>query len=256
MKNKTPQAIANTYASATTFVKIIAGISLILAPFLSFIGWAIAHDSLKSFFTLNFYRTVTDATAKLTASSDPALLFRYYLFPHYFIFVSMLFYIGLAIGLSYILYKKAPWHSFIGAILSTVGAVYFVAILGAYLTVPMGKVVMTDIIKVSFALSALVFIGNLIQGFGLYQSKLIPKWGSLLFLAGNILILAFPGVENWMALGSFMMVLAVLPLSKLLFIKSTYMEENLLYKNLCLVYNKVFAREPARCHSSHAHKFN
>jgi len=219
MKTEITSGEANTYPSAIKFLKIMGRISIILASVLSSIGWAIAHDSLKSFFNFNFYRTITDATAKFTASSDPTLLFRYYLFPHYLIYVSMLFYIGLALGLSAVFYKKTPWHSFIGAILSIIGAAYFIGVLGAFLSVPMGEVVMTGIIKVSFALCVLVFVGNVVQGFGLYQSKLIPKWKSSLFIAGNILILIFPGVENWMALGSLMMVVALLPLTKLLFLK-------------------------------------
>jgi len=68
-----------------------------------------------------------------------------------------------------------PWNSFIGAILSIIEAAYFIGVLGAFLSVPMGEVVMTGIMKVSFALCVLVFVGNVVQGFGLYQSIIIPK---------------------------------------------------------------------------------
>ncbi len=64
----------------------------------------------------------------------------------------------------------------------------------------------------SFGLCLLVFLGNMIQGFGLLQNKLTPKWASLSFIIGNILILVFPGVENWMAIGSLMMMIGLLPL--------------------------------------------
>jgi hypothetical protein len=203
--------------NALNFMKVIGAIALLLAPTLSFIGWAIAHDSISSFLSLNFTWEATDATTKLTAASDPALLFRYYLFPHYFIYASMLVYIGLALCLAYVSYKTSPWHSFIGLILSIIGAVYFVGVLGAFLSIPMGTVKVTAILKVSFALCILTFVGNIVQGFGLYQAKLVPRWSSILFILGNMLILIFPGTENWMAIGSLCMVISLVPLTRMLF---------------------------------------
>jgi accessory gene regulator protein AgrB len=111
------------------------------------------------------------------------------------------------------LYKKAPWHSFIGVILSIIGAVYFVGVLGAFLSIPMGSVNITNILKISFMLCILVFAGNIVQGFALLKTDMLAKWQSVLFIVGNILILIFPGTENWMALGSLLMLIALFPLS-------------------------------------------
>jgi hypothetical protein len=217
MKNQTTETVATTYNGAMRFIKIIAGLSLILAPLLTFIGWAIAHDSIGSFLTFNFNWKPTDGTTKLTSASDPALLFRFYLLPHYFIYSAFPFYIGLAISLMYKLYKKAPWHSFIGVILSIIGSVYFIGVLGAFLSIPMGTVNMTNILKVSFSLCILVFVGNIVQGFALLKTDILTKWQSQLFIIGNILILIFPGTENWMALGSLFMLIALFPLARQLF---------------------------------------
>jgi hypothetical protein len=217
MKTQNIENIVKTYGSAIRFIKIIGGLSLIIAPLLTFIGWAIAHDSISSFFNFNFTWKPTDGTTKLTSASDSALLYRYYLLPHYFIYSAFPFYIGLAITLMYKLYKKAPWHSFIGVILSIIGAVYFIGVLGAFLSIPMGTVNMTGILKISFALCILVFIGNIVQGFALLKTDILAKWQSILFIVGNVLILIFPGTENWMALGSLLMVIALFPLTKQLF---------------------------------------
>lgn len=212
MVNSKNSSISND--RAIRFIKIIGGLSLILAPLLSFVGWAIGHDSLGSFLNFSFGWTPTDATIELTAESDPFLIFRYYLLPHYFIYASMPIYIGLSITLAYKLYKKAPWHSFIGVMLSIVGAVYFIGVLGAYLSNPIGSVNMTNILKISFALCVLVFIGNIIQGLAMLKSNILSKWKSTLFIIGNVLILIFPGVENWMAVGSLMMIVALFSLAK------------------------------------------
>tara|TARA_R110001592_G_scaffold308763_1_gene582764 strand:- start:1985 stop:2635 length:651 start_codon:yes stop_codon:yes gene_type:complete len=201
---------------AKTYIKVLGSISLILAPLLSLIGWGISYDSFTSLFSFNFSYQATNGAAYLTANTDPALVFRYYLLPHYFMYASMPVYIALGLTLMYATYKKTPWLSFIGAILSIIGAVYFIGVLGAYLSAPIGSVAMTNILKVSFALCILVFVGNVLLGLSLYKANITAKWTSLLFIFGNILILVFPGIENWMALGSLMMLIAMLPLTKII----------------------------------------
>ncbi len=213
MQNNQMQEVAATYPNAVKHLKYTAAISMLLAPMLTFLGWALSHDSIGSFLHLTFTWVANDATVNLTATSDPSLIFRYYLLPHYFIYASMPVYIGLSLALSNVLFKRAPWHSFLGVILSILGAVYFIGVLGAFLSAPIGSVQMTPILQISFGLCLLVFIGNIIQGFGLLQSKIIPKWAAVCFIIGNILILAFPGVENWMAIGSLLMIPGLTPLA-------------------------------------------
>lgn len=200
-------------SSAKKATSVLGSTALLLAPLLTFIGWGIAHDSLSSFFSFNFTWTPTDATSKMDATASAAEIFRYYLLPHYFIYASMPIYIGLSLCLGFILYKKAPWHSVTGIVLSIIGAVYFIGVLGAFLSVPMGTTQISPFLMVSFALSILVFVGNLILGFSLHKSRIIPRWASLLFILGNLLILVFPGTENWMALGSLLMFAGLVPLS-------------------------------------------
>jgi hypothetical protein len=209
----------NSLQQAKKFVIVLGGISLTMAPFLTFIGWGISHDSLSSFLNFNLLYKDTNGTIHLTANSSPALVFRFYLLPHYFIYVSMPVYIALSLTLMHATYRKTPWCSFIGAILSIIGCVYFIGVLGAYLSSPIGSVVLSDILKVSFALCILVFVGNILLGISLYKTKIIPKCMALLFIIGNLLILVFAGIENWMALGSFLMIIAMLPITKIILIK-------------------------------------
>jgi hypothetical protein len=215
----TSHNLPGTYLSAKRFFFLIAGLSLIMAPTLSFIGWAIAHDTLTSFLNFNFSWQPTDATAHLDKNSGSEI-FRYYLLPHYFIYASMPIYIGLSLALGYFQFRNAPWHSLSGMILSIIGAVYFIGVLGAFLSIPMGTVNVTNILKLSFALCILVFVGNIIQGFALYKDSFNPKWATVTFIIGNFLILIFPGVENWMALGSLLMLIGAFPVSVMLFSKA------------------------------------
>lgn len=213
MENNPSQSLQN----AKRCVKIAGALALIIAPLLTFIGWAISHKNLASFFQFNFLYKNTNGTIQLTSQSDAALIFRYYLLPHYFIYASMPLYISLGLMLMYLTYKKAPWLSFGGAILSIIGGVYFIGVLGAYLSNPIGSVVLTNILKISFALCMLVFVGNILLGISIYKTRISATWNSLFFIAGNALILVFPGIENWMALGSLMMCIAMIPLIRLIF---------------------------------------
>jgi len=68
------------------------------------------------------------------------------------------------------------------------------------------------VLMVSTGLSILVFIGMIVLGFALYQSRIVPRWSAILVIAGNALILAFAGTENWMTLGALSMLIGLLPL--------------------------------------------
>lgn len=209
MENYQHQALP----TAKALVKILAATSLVLAPLLSLIGWGISHQSLSSLVEFNLLHQAKNAAAQLTPQSAPALVFRYYLLPHYFLYASMPIYIVAGLTIMYHTYKKAPFTAFLGAILSIIGGVYFVGVLGAYLSAPVGSVQLTGILKISFVLCLLVFVGNILLGISLYQNTLTPKWTPVLFILGNSLILIFPGIENWMALGSLCMLLAMCKLN-------------------------------------------
>jgi len=50
------------YQSAKKAFQELGSLCLILAPLLSFIGWALPHNSWDSFLQFNFSRTASDAT--------------------------------------------------------------------------------------------------------------------------------------------------------------------------------------------------
>lgn len=193
---------------------ILGRLCLVIAPLLSFIGWALPHNSLSDFLQFNIVREATDATTFIDRT-NPGEVFRYYLLPHYIIYTSMLFYAGAGIYLGYLTFRKTPWHALIGSISTVIGAIYFVGVLGAFLSIPMGSVIQTNILMISFGLCTLVFIGNLVLGYSLFKTKIIPRVNSIIFVLGVMLIIIFPGIENWMSLGSLLMLIGVAPLIKL-----------------------------------------
>lgn len=201
------------YSSAKKALITLGRICLIAAPILSMIGWSLPYDSWSNFLQFNTVREATDATTIIDRSNSNEI-FRYYLLPHYFIYASMPFYSGAGIYLGYVTYRKSPWHALIGSILVVIGAIYFSGVLGAFLSIPIGTVNQTNILKISFGLCTFVFLGNIILGFSLLKTKTLPKTNAILFILGIILIIVFPGIENWMAIGCLLMLIGVLPLVK------------------------------------------
>ena len=201
----------NVDLAKRVFIRL-GSLCLILAPLLSFVGWALPYESIGSFFQFSFSRLATDATASLDRGNIDEV-FRYYLLPHYFIYASMAFYAGAGVFLGYVCFRKIPWHALIGSACLLIGAIYFVGVLGAFLSIPIGTVNQTNVLKFSFALCSLVFVGLLIFGMGMYKARLLPKLNSIVFLAGLLLIVFFPGLENWMALGSIMIVIGLWPMA-------------------------------------------
>ncbi|MQY02096.1 hypothetical protein [Actinomadura macrotermitis] len=223
-------------AAVSRTLRTAGRLSLVLAPLGLAVGWALSYRSVGDFLTPDFSSPYTDSGGKtpaaefLTTITGPDGGFRELILPHIFVYASMPVLIAAALYLAFILYQSTPWRAVSGAALTTVGAVYFVGVLGAWLSFPaVGRVhadrsvllpVVSELVKprgmllVSTSLSVLVFVGLIVLGAALYRSRTLPRWAATLVIAGNVLILAFAGTENWMTLGSLCMLIGFLPLAR------------------------------------------
>lgn len=227
---------ANTPA-VSRVLRIVGGLSLLLAPLGVTVGWALNYGSVGAFLTFDFSSPYvgsgksSSAEQFLSTSTGPDGGFRYLVLPHYFVYAAMPVFIAASLCLARVLFRTAPWRAAIGSALTSLGAVYFVGVLGAWLSFPAVASVpsggggdllpvvraLTTVqgaLLVSTGLSVLVFVGMIVLGFGLYRSRIVPRWSAILVIAGNVLILAFAGTENWMVLGSLSMLVGLLPLSR------------------------------------------
>jgi len=236
MENNNNMEHKNTLM-ARRFMHIVGSLSLILAPLGVAVGWALNYPSLSTFFTFDKFTpvyllsgtsdSVTQFLATITSADGG---FRLFLFPHYIIYAAMPLFIIVSLSLAYMLFRKAPWHALIGATITSVGAVHFIGVLGAWLSFPAITNTPVDqlpnllpvltalstpggALLASTTLSIFVFLGMIILGFGFYKSRIIPRWSAALVIVGNILILAFAGIENFMAIGMLLTLIGLLPLS-------------------------------------------
>ncbi|POM23519.1 hypothetical protein BTM25_46730 [Actinomadura rubteroloni] len=229
MSSKNAPAVSRTLGAAGRW-------SLIVAPLALAVGWALSYRSVGDFFTFDFSAPYTDSGGKTPAAEFLATItapdggFRELILPHIFVYTAMPILIAAGLYLASVLFPTAPWRAAIGAALTAIGAVYFVGVLGAWLSFPaVGRArtdtgtllpVVRELVKpqgmllVSTMLSVLVFIGLIVLGTALYQSRIVPRWAAVLVIAGNALILAFAGTENWMTIGSLSLLAGLLPLAR------------------------------------------
>jgi hypothetical protein len=217
-------------------MRIAGSLSLVLAPLGVAIGWALNYDSLAAFFDFKvaspYLTEGTSASVEefLATITSPDGGFRFLLLPHYFVYVAMPIFIAASLYLARGLFGRAPWLGLIGATLTTIGAVYFIGVLGAWLSfpavaaIPVGQPadllpILTALSKVqgvllvSTTLSIFLPLGMLVLGVGLLRSGIVPRRFAVLVILGNLLIVAFGGVENWMVVGAVLMLVGLSPLA-------------------------------------------
>lgn len=223
-------------SAAKTFMCTVGSFFLVLAPLLLLIGWALNYDSLLAFLDFNFSSPFITGGKSVSLEETLATItgpdggFRSMLLPHYFIYAAMPILIAVGLFLAKLLFNKAPWHALAGATLITIGAVYFIGVLGFWLQLPAIAMVAPDqienilpflkaittvqgVLLVSTALSIFVFLGMIVLSVALYQTRIIPRWSAALIALGSSLIIIFAGTENWMVVGSLFMLIGLFPVS-------------------------------------------
>lgn len=219
-----------------TVLRLAGSVSLLLAPLGVAIGWTLNYRSVGDFFTFGFSSPYTSSGKSSSAEQFVATItgpdggFRSLLLPHYFVYAAMPVFIAAALFLASVLFRSSPWHAVIGSALTTVGAVYFIGVLGAWLAFPAladvpaeqipnvlpmvrALTAMGGVLMVSTTLSILVFVGLIVLACALFRARIVARWSAGLIIVGNIVILAFAGTENWMVLGSLAMLVGLVPLA-------------------------------------------
>ena len=220
----------NQKTAAENIARIVGSLSLIVLPLMLAIAFALHYTALSDFFVFKLVKPAYSAEQLLQTLASADGGFRLYTLPHLVGYLALPLFIPASLSLAYVTYRKAPWHALVGSTLACIGVVFLGGVFGAWLSfaavgsVPAGEggnvlsvlkalTTMQGPLMLSSALSALTFLGMIVLGFGLYQSRLVPRWSAALFTLGNFLILAFIDLDNWMFIGALLMLIGMLPLS-------------------------------------------
>ena len=211
-------------------MRIAGSLSLIALPLLLAAVFVLHFTSLSDFLSFKFSKPPYSAERLLQTLTGPDGGFRFYTLPHLIGYLALPLFISTSLTLAQATFRQTPWHAVIGAALTCFGVIFLGGVFGAWLSfaaianVPAGEAgnllaalkaltTMRGSLMLSSALSALTFLGMIVLGFGLYQSRIIPRCFAALFILGNVLILVFMDLDNWMFIGALFMLIGMLPLS-------------------------------------------
>lgn len=220
--------------TAADAMRIAGSVSLLALPLLLATAFALHYTSLIDFFAFKLIKPPYSPERLLQTLASPDGGFRRYTLPHMVGYLALPLFISAALALATTLFRRTPWHALLGAALTCFGVVFLAGVFGAWmsfaaigsltadatvnlLAVLQALTSMQGSLMLSSALSAFTFLGMIILGFGLYQSRMTPRWSAVLFILGNVLILAFIDLDNWMFIGALLMLIGMLPLSIKLF---------------------------------------
>lgn len=208
-------------------------ISLLLFPTILMVAFALHFESIAEFliFKLKYVPNTAEDFMNTLSGANKA---RLYVAPHLIGYFSVPFMVATGLCLGKILFKQKPMVSAIGASLTLFGALSLSGVFAAWLsfsavgnlpseTVESATVVLQELTKMQgplfliSVLSALSLVGLLIIGIGLFSSNITPKWSSALFSIGNLMIMVFMDLDNWMFIGGLLMLVGMLPVSIKLF---------------------------------------
>lgn len=221
----------NTPANA---MRIAGSVTLLTLPLLLTITFALHFTALSDFFVFKLVKPPYSAERLLHTLTSPDGGFRHYTLPHMVGYLALPLFIPASLVLAGAIFDRAPWHALLGATLTCFGVVFLGGVFGAWmsfaavgsvsdvaavnlLAVLQALTTMQGPLMLSSVLSAFTFLGMIVLGFGLYQSRIAPRWSAALFILGNVLVLAFIDLDNWMFIGALLMLAGMLPLAMRIF---------------------------------------
>ncbi len=214
---------------AEALIRGAGSTSLILFPLVLMLAFAGHFESFSDFFVFELQYESNTATEFMDTLINPAAARRYTI-AHGVGYLGLPLIISTALYLSFFLFKARPWYALIGGTLSCIGTVYMAGVFGAWLSfAAVGNVTADQVegaipvlealmemqgpLLVTSILSALSLIGLMVIAAGLFVSQVVPRWSAVMVFLGNLLILVFMDLDNWMFLGAFIMLLGLAPIS-------------------------------------------
>ncbi|MBW8011815.1 MAG: hypothetical protein FVQ83_11355 [Chloroflexi bacterium] len=221
---------------AQNILKKISGISLILFPLILMVAFGMHYDNLSDFFTFKLRYEPNSVQGLMSTLTGPNRD-RLFTNPHMLAYFSVPFLMISGMYMGYVLFKQKPWYAIIGVLNTLVGGVYLGGVFAAWLSfAAVGNLAPDQIagaipalealtemqgpLALTTYLSALSLIGLMVLAVGLYASQIVPKWAASLIFTGNLLIMVFIDLDNWMFIGALMNLIGTLPLSLPLLFKN------------------------------------
>ncbi len=217
-------------------MRMIGGISIIIFPLILMVAFSLHFNTLAEFFVFKFkyVQVPVEETVNMLMGPDAA---RNFITPHLLAYFSVPFMIISSLTMGYVLFRKKPWFAFIGGLLTGSGSVFLAGVFAAWLSfaaignMPPDQIegavsafkALTEMqgpLALITYLSVLSLLGFLVLSIGLFVSRMVPRWSASSIFIGNLLIIAFMDLDNWMFIGAFLILIGGIPISLKLFKKA------------------------------------
>lgn len=212
-----------------TCIRLGSAVTLIVYPLLLIAAFALHFNSLSDFLDFKLVYQQKSAETFMSTLNGPDG-FRLFLLPHYIGYIAMPFMLLTTFILAKLIFPQRPRHALIGAGLALFGIIYLSGVFASWLSfsavvnVEPGLInSATQVLKAlttmqgpllfSTSLSILSLVGMLVLGFGMLKTGIAPNWAVWSFILGNLLIILFMDLDNWMLLGGLCMFIGLLPIS-------------------------------------------
>lgn len=210
-------------------LKKTAAVILLAFPVIMMLAFIMHFNSFHSFFNFRLVRDPYDAGKLfdvLVSGKGHGFIMA-----HFVAFISVpLFFMAILI-LGHFLYADKPLIAISGVIIGVVGCAAMAAVFGAWLsftgiaTVDKSNYVsarmafielvrMKGMLKMFTLLSNLSFVSLIILAIGLIWAKEFSLWRMLCIVLGAILFIIFMDLDNWMFIGSFLLLLGFIPITR------------------------------------------
>lgn len=210
-------------------MRMAGGIILVLFPLALMLAFALHFDTVSEFFEFKLRYEPNTAGEFMATLSDPNEASQYTV-AHGVGYLSLPLLVGTGLCLGYILFKTKPWTAIVGTSLACTGAIYMGGVFGSWLSfAAIGNVASDQIqgaipalealtemqgpLLLTSMLSALSLVGLIVLAVGLFLGRVVPRWSAALIFIGNLLIMVFTDLDNWMFIGALLMLLGMAPIS-------------------------------------------
>jgi hypothetical protein len=211
------------------FIRKAMAVMLLVFPLILMLGFALHFSSLESFFRFRLQRPVYHAERMFD------MVVRGYshgfLVAHFVVYLAVPLMMLVILSLAWLLFRQMPLIAFTGAVVGIIGCVATAGVIAAWLSFPaVGRVSpeyydgaraalieltrMTGVLKMITTASYLAFVGMIMLAAGLIRTKMFPLWSMFSIIAGSLLFLLFMDMDNWMFIGSVLILIGLIPVSR------------------------------------------
>jgi hypothetical protein len=216
-------------SSVERLIRLSQAWALVVLPSLLILVFALHFRRLSDFFEFHMAYTPRPAESTVRALvriGESRLVLHD---PHMLAYLGLPLFLLVAFGLYALGRRVRPLASLIGIALTTIGTIYIAGLFSAWtaffgiglvdpqylegataafaaLTAPRGALLITT------SLAKLSMIGIGFQSLVLLRTRTVPSWSPILIACGCALFLAFWDLDNWMLIGSALVLAGFIPM--------------------------------------------